>query len=310
MTSPNAVPPEVPDALRAVVVQAPTAKDGRRSQPHNFFVGSSDTVVQSIGGPVQAGRDVYVQRADSPRYTPAAPIHASELQATSVAEFLDLLRELLKRSGVTRKRIAERSGVPQSTVYHLLSPKTTTLPTKMGQVRALAIACGLASDQVERVVRLWAELRELPAVAVVDVDQAADAVGVDQAVERPTAQGRVRSAARLWRTANGNNRMLVLFSFALCAFAVTTLVWFRSDFHVIALVGIVTAGMAGMFGLRHMTKSSVVVEQHTHPNGSVMTVERRERLDGVVTYVERITHADGRVDFTTRDEQKRPPLMI
>ncbi|PRY35088.1 helix-turn-helix domain-containing protein [Umezawaea tangerina] len=257
---------------------------------------------------VQAGTIgvAHLRNASPGRYIPAVPIHASELQATSVSEFLNLLRELLKRSGVNRKRIAERSGIPQSTVYHLLSPKTTTLPTKMVQVRMLAAACGLAPTEVERVSRLWIELRELPKIAAADTD----AVGVDQAVEPPSDQHVVRPMLKKRRAMKLMKRslptQLLPMFFILVPILLSVMMMVMSEMSergIIALPVVISvaAGMTAVY--RSWTKPKVmVVEQHTLSDGTVRTLERYERSNGSFGYLDRTVDPEGRVSFSQCDE--------
>jgi len=180
MTSPDPVPPQTPPALRALpgaqlILRSPKPKRARppidgHALHSSYRQTDVDAAVQGSaaarGGVVQAGRitSIHLQSPAEPlnKFAPEVSTSASELQATSVAEFLDLLRELVNRSGANRKQLAERSGIPTSTVYHLLSPKTVSLPSKSQQVRALAAACGLTRDQLERVMQLWVELRNPP----------------------------------------------------------------------------------------------------------------------------------------------------
>lgn len=94
---------------------------------------------------------------------PALPLIATstaELRAATDAEFIDLLRLVQVRSGLTLPEISRRAGqvLPRSQVYSLL--KRRKLPTKPEQVRAFVTICGLPEPQVARVMELWATLRE------------------------------------------------------------------------------------------------------------------------------------------------------
>lgn len=94
---------------------------------------------------------------------PALPLIATstaELRAATEAEFIDLLRLVQVRSGLTLPEISRRAGqvLPRSQVYSLL--KRRKLPTKPEQVRAFVTICGLPEPQVARVMELWATLRE------------------------------------------------------------------------------------------------------------------------------------------------------
>lgn len=100
---------------------------------------------------------------------PALPLIATstaELRAATDAEFIDLLRLVQVRSGLTLPEISRRAGqvLPRSQVYSLL--KRRKLPTKPEQVRAFVTICGLPEPQVARVMELWATLREQVELAV------------------------------------------------------------------------------------------------------------------------------------------------
>ena len=100
---------------------------------------------------------------------PALPLLATstaELRAATAAEFVELMRLIQVRSGLTLPEISRRAGrlLPRSQVYSLL--KRRTLPTKPDQVRAFVTICGLPEPQVARVMELWATLREQTELAV------------------------------------------------------------------------------------------------------------------------------------------------
>ncbi|MFC3892361.1 BTAD domain-containing putative transcriptional regulator [Lentzea rhizosphaerae] len=100
---------------------------------------------------------------------PALPLIATstaELRAATEAEFIDLLRLVQVRSGLTLPEISRRAGqvLPRSQVYSLL--KRRKLPTKPEQVRAFVTICGLPEPQVARVMELWATLREQTELAL------------------------------------------------------------------------------------------------------------------------------------------------
>lgn len=100
---------------------------------------------------------------------PARPLIATstaELRAATEAEFIDLLRTIRVRSGLTPPEISRKAGqvLPRSQVYSLL--KRGKLPTKPEQVRAFVTICGLPEPQVARVMELWATLREQTELAV------------------------------------------------------------------------------------------------------------------------------------------------
>jgi len=113
-----------------------------------------------------ARRGANVPDLVAPMEGPARPTADTELQATTVGEFLVLLRRIRERSGLTVPRVAARTGglLPRSQAYTMVDAGRTKLPGKVEQVRAFAWACGLPGHQVDRVVRLWAELREVGGV--------------------------------------------------------------------------------------------------------------------------------------------------
>ncbi|HEX8870216.1 MAG TPA: BTAD domain-containing putative transcriptional regulator [Lentzea sp.] len=93
---------------------------------------------------------------------PAPPLVATstaELRAETEAEFIELLRTVHARSGLTLPEVSRREGqvLPRSQVYSLL--KRGKLPTKPGQVRAFVTICGLPEPQVACVMELWARLQ-------------------------------------------------------------------------------------------------------------------------------------------------------
>ncbi|USX50380.1 BTAD domain-containing putative transcriptional regulator [Lentzea sp. HUAS12] len=100
---------------------------------------------------------------------PARPLLATstaELRAATETEFVELLRTIRTRSGLSLPEIHRRAGsvLPRSQVYSLL--KRGKLPTKPEQVRAFVSTCGLSEPQVARVMELWATLREQTELAV------------------------------------------------------------------------------------------------------------------------------------------------
>ncbi|ROP42026.1 helix-turn-helix domain-containing protein [Saccharothrix texasensis] len=98
---------------------------------------------------------------DAQRQRPrAVPVADDELEARTPAEFISLLRRVQVRSGLTPAEVATRGGIPRSTAYRFVNDqKNSSLPTKMDQVRAFVVACGLPEPQVEKVVVLWCELQ-------------------------------------------------------------------------------------------------------------------------------------------------------
>ncbi len=100
---------------------------------------------------------------------PALPLIATstaELRAATEAEFIELMRTVHLRSGLTLPEVSRRAGqvLPRSQVYSLF--KRAKLPTKAEQVRAFVTICGLPEPQVARVMELWATLREQTELAV------------------------------------------------------------------------------------------------------------------------------------------------
>jgi hypothetical protein len=83
----------------------------------------------------------------------------TELRATSVEQFVELLNKLVKRAGLQGRKLAERAGLSTSQMYSMIDIKRAVLPTSGEQVSSLVRACGLGKDQVGWVMRLWGELR-------------------------------------------------------------------------------------------------------------------------------------------------------
>lgn len=109
----------------------------------------------AAGAGAPAGREPAGERSDLPGLQPMLD---SELQATTAKEFVGLLGDIQRRSGLSVPKWAQRAGVPRSQAYSLL--RRTTLPSKPEQVEALVVAAGLPVDQVQRVMRLWNELHQ------------------------------------------------------------------------------------------------------------------------------------------------------
>jgi hypothetical protein len=97
---------------------------------------------------------------------PLVATSTAELRAATAAEFIELLRMIHVRCGLTLPEISRRAGqvLPRSQVYSLL--KRGKLPTKPEQVRTFVTICGLPEPQVARVMELWATLREQTELAV------------------------------------------------------------------------------------------------------------------------------------------------
>jgi hypothetical protein len=114
----------------------------------------------SSAAAVRPRRSTTAKTAAERAYRPVVETQDSALQARTVEEFMELLRLVAVNSGCNRNQLARRSGLPTSTTYHLLNPANAVLPTKPDQVLTLTRACGLGAAQVDRVMRLWAELRQ------------------------------------------------------------------------------------------------------------------------------------------------------
>jgi len=111
--------------------------------------------------PGRPGRIAHPGRDRRPAVPPAVrPTPAEEITATTAGEFVELLRLLQVRSGVTAGDIARRSGIARSQVYALIERGRRVLPTQLPHVHDFAQACGLTAAQVALVEALWAQLRE------------------------------------------------------------------------------------------------------------------------------------------------------
>ncbi|MFD4638476.1 hypothetical protein ACFWN2_14250 [Lentzea sp. NPDC058436] len=99
---------------------------------------------------------------ESAEHRPARPTSDGELHAATPRGFNALLKLLHQRSGVSPAVLAKRAGpeLPRSQAYELVRNGRAGLPTKLGQVRAFATACGLSVRQVDVLVKLWADLRD------------------------------------------------------------------------------------------------------------------------------------------------------
>jgi hypothetical protein len=84
------------------------------------------------------------------------------LEAASEAEFVEMLRQIQKRSGRSAGKISAYTGgvVPRATAYHFVAATTKRMPTRREQLEKFVIACGLNTIQVRRVLWLWDQLRE------------------------------------------------------------------------------------------------------------------------------------------------------
>ncbi|WP_143261599.1 hypothetical protein [Allokutzneria sp. NRRL B-24872] len=92
-------------------------------------------------------------------HTAAVPTLLAELDARAAPEFNKLLRLLQERSGRTPGQLAKASGIPRSSCYDMVKPDRQNLPVKHEHVQAFAVACGLTSTQVQRIMTLWTRCR-------------------------------------------------------------------------------------------------------------------------------------------------------
>ncbi|SDC73738.1 hypothetical protein [Actinokineospora iranica] len=83
------------------------------------------------------------------------------ITAADETGFMALMRAMLAHSGLTAGQVAMYAKLPRSTAYRFVSEKNTTLPKHAHQVRAFARGCRLRPEQVEQVMMLWANLREM-----------------------------------------------------------------------------------------------------------------------------------------------------
>ncbi|MCX2952375.1 hypothetical protein [Lentzea sp. NEAU-D7] len=112
------------------------------------------------------------------------------LDATDELEFVAMMRRMVEWSGRTRGQIALYGGLPRSSVYHFVAPKTRTMPRKPDQVRAFAQACQLNPIEIRRVMWLWERIRETQprdarsyAIPTSMMDEAIDEEVVSELVE-------------------------------------------------------------------------------------------------------------------------------
>lgn len=97
------------------------------------------------------------------RYLAEVPTAMYEIDAETTVEFIELLRMLIVRSGVTKHQVARRAPstgpgkLNPSQLYSLLD--RGTLPRSAAQMRSLGEACGLDEHQTQQLLRVWATLR-------------------------------------------------------------------------------------------------------------------------------------------------------
>lgn len=75
----------------------------------------------------------------------------------TVEEFINGLRELRARSGVSFADIARRGDMPRSTAHVIVS--RDQLPARAEQVQQFVLGCGESPEVAEAWVRLWRQLR-------------------------------------------------------------------------------------------------------------------------------------------------------
>lgn len=96
------------------------------------------------------------------RFTPVVLTELHEMQADTAAEFIEVLKLLVSRSGVTATGIGKRAPdfgpgkLNCSQVHSLL--KRGVLPRKGEQVRSFGEACGLDQTQLQQLLSVWASL--------------------------------------------------------------------------------------------------------------------------------------------------------
>jgi hypothetical protein len=151
-----------------------------------------------------------------------------------------------------------RSEIPRSTAYRFVDDRrNTALPTKVEQVKAFLVGCGLPEHQVRRVVLLWTDLREVeadrraapaePAPAEVEPDRSestADSLRwlADEIAERSNAPARQQADFVRW----GLAVVHVLVTTTLAAALVISTSGWAAGTQVLAimLVGVLSAGLA------------------------------------------------------------------
>lgn len=88
------------------------------------------------------------------------PVKNSELNATSIYEFVVLLKMLFKRSGLRMDWIAQQLRISRSASYNLIDVKLLRFPGDPTIVKEFVALCGLPAHQQDRVMRLWAEISD------------------------------------------------------------------------------------------------------------------------------------------------------
>ncbi|MFC0431056.1 helix-turn-helix transcriptional regulator [Kutzneria buriramensis] len=147
-----------------------TVQRANQLMPWEFYGDNLDSV-DVPAADVRRMRARYLDLTE-PEPTAGVPTPASELQATTVTEFVQLLHTLRARANLRGVKLAERAGLPVSQLYSMTDVGRGKLPTKIEQVRDLVTACGLSPDQVARVVRLWEEIRNPSSSSAIMIDPA------------------------------------------------------------------------------------------------------------------------------------------
>ena len=112
----------------------------------------------------QHAREQAVRAHNLRAYRPVTPTALDELDADSAADFCDVLNLLASRTGVSRRELASRAPstgpnkLNPSQLSSILDPERSVLPRKLVQVREFARACGLTTEQTEKLLDTWARL--------------------------------------------------------------------------------------------------------------------------------------------------------
>lgn len=118
---------------------------------------------------------------------PRLPVpYDGQMPATTVAEFMWLLREIRRRANLTAGQIALYSDgtLPRSTAYNFVSDKNPRLPKNRGQVEAFCRACKLGEEQTSAILRNWAALSAAPGAAMVADAELVPLVATDHSEDR------------------------------------------------------------------------------------------------------------------------------
>ncbi|MGX1762654.1 NPCBM/NEW2 domain-containing protein [Streptomyces lydicus] len=80
------------------------------------------------------------------------------IEAATAEDFAALMREILRRAGITPGQVAAKAHLPRSTVYNWARPSNTRLPRSPEQVGVFCRACRLDTSETEQVLQLWSRL--------------------------------------------------------------------------------------------------------------------------------------------------------